>query len=630
MPHFTSRHGLFASLLVTTVAVPCSVALQAARPDPKAFDTAVKPALAAHCTGCHSAERQVGGVDLSGLADGASAARQRRLWRRISAQVEAGSMPPKGSKPLSPAARAALLQWAHAAAEYLDPQDPARRDPGPSVLRRLTLTEYNRTIRDLFGIDFDAEAEVGLPGSENTTGFDNLAATLTLSPALLDKYLAAAEKVGERVFADGKARQALLAPAAGKEGREAAGAVTQRLLRGAYRRPPRPEEIERLLKLYDRARAEGAEHEAAVRALLKPVLASPHFLFRVEADPPGAAARVNAHELAVRLSYFLWSTAPDAELSQLADAGRLSEPAVLEAQVRRMLADPRAWALTDGFGEQWLQLRKLAQARPSTEFFPAFNARLREAMRQETTLFFDGLRTEDRSVLELLDADYTYLNEELARHYGVEGVSGKELRRVALRPEHRRGGLLGMGSVLALTSHTFRTSPTLRGKYVLEVILGTPPPPPPPNAAGMLQEKQESEAASFRQQLARHASDPSCAGCHRKLDPLGFALDNYDAVGAWRESTPERKLDTTGELPTGEKLTGAADLKRVLLARKREFARNLAAQMLSYALGRELEESDEWTLRETVDGLEKNGYRFSSLVLGITRSVPFQYRRGRG
>jgi hypothetical protein len=337
---------------------------------------------------------------------------------------------------------------------------------------------------------------------------------------------------------------------------------------------------------------------------------------------------VSDAELAVRLSYFLWSTTPDETLASLADAGKLSAPAVLAEQVKRMLASPKARTLTESFGRQWLQLDKLNTARPSTEFFPAFNSKLRRALYDETFTFFDKLREEDRSVLELLDADYTYVNADLARHYGLPAVTGNEVRRVELKPEDHRGGLLGMGSVLALTSHTFRTSPTLRGKYVLEVLLGTPPPPPPPNAASKLKEERGKEPKSFREQLAQHAGDPSCSGCHRKLDPLGFALDNYDAVGAWRVSTPEKPLDTTGELPTGEKLTGVPELKQVLLRRKDEYVRNLSGQLLSYALGRELQDSDEWTLRQVATDVGKGGYRFSALITEIVKSVPFQYRRG--
>ena len=322
---------------------------------------------------------------------------------------------------------------------------------------------------------------------------------------------------------------------------------------------------------------------------------------------------------------------PDDELADLADQGKLSDPATLNKQALRLLADPRARALADRFAVQWLQLSKLATARPSTEFFPTFTPQLRQAMYDETTTFFDRLRQEDRSVAELLDADYAYLNATLAKHYGIDGIEGAQMRRVALKPEQHRGGLLGMGSVLALTSHTSRTSPTMRGKWVLEVIFGTPPPPPPPDAGVLKADKDKHAPKSFREQLSQHASQAACVSCHKRMDPLGFALENYDAVGAWRESAGGEKIDATGQLPGGEKLVGAADLKAVLRKRRPEFVRNLTEQMLMYALARELQHFDEPAIREITAALEKNDHRFSTLVLEVVKSYPFQYRRnGRG
>ena len=320
---------------------------------------------------------------------------------------------------------------------------------------------------------------------------------------------------------------------------------------------------------------------------------------------------------------------PDDELLDLADRGRLTAPGpVLEQQVRRMLADPRARSLTDNFAVHWLQIHKLPVARPSTEFFPEFNANIRQAMFDETTLFFDTLRREDRSVLELLDADYTFVNEELAKYYGLPDVKGKELQRVALKPDDDRGGLLGMGSVLAVTSHTSRTSPTMRGKWILEVVFGTPPPPPPANVSQIKEEpNKKKDIQTFREKLAQHAQDAACAACHRKMDPLGFALDNYNAVGRWRDKLGDQPLDVTGELPTGEKLNGVADLKRILLARKEDFARNLTEQLLTYALGRELEDCDDCPVRQIATPLKTDDYRFSTLVMEIVKSYPFQYRR---
>jgi hypothetical protein len=318
---------------------------------------------------------------------------------------------------------------------------------------------------------------------------------------------------------------------------------------------------------------------------------------------------------------------PDEALTADAEAGRLSDPAALEAQVRRMLGHPKAKALTQNFAAQWLQLKKLDFARPSTEFFPAFNNKLKQSMREEATTFLDKLREEDRSVLDLLDCDYAWLNPELAKFYGIPGVEGKDFRRVALKPEYHRGGLLGMAAFLALTSHTSRTSPTLRGKWILESIFGTPPPPPPPDAGTIKEQKKGAEPRTFRELLAAHAVQPSCASCHRRIDPLGFALENYDAIGAWRDTQGGKPMDAAATLPSGEKFEGVGGLKEVLGRSRDAFERNLIEQLFSYALGRDVQDSDECAIREAKAAAEKDGHRYSALVLGIVKSFPFGHRK---
>ena len=308
----------------------------------------------------------------------------------------------------------------------------------------------------------------------------------------------------------------------------------------------------------------------------------------------------------------------------MAEKGELGAPAVFDAQVKRMLADPKAKSLTDTFAEQWLQLKKLPHARPSTEFFPTFTPKLRQAMHDEVRTFFDHLRTDDRPVTDLLDADYAYLNGDLAKHYGIDGVTGPEFRKVA-RTDPSRGGLLGTGAVLALTSHTNRTSPTLRGKYVLEVILGTPPPPPPPGVSQIDEGKAPKEANTFRDKLALHATQANCAGCHAKIDPLGFGLENFDAVGRWRKSGGD--VDASGKLPGGEPFNGPKELKAVLLKKKPRFVENVTKKLLVFALGRELQPADAPAVTAITADLEKNGYKFSVLVAGVAKSFPFQHRR---
>ena len=788
--------------------------LSAAEPS---FQTDIRLIVQARCVKCHGPDEKSGNVNFAAIADDKVANRQRKLWRKVVAQLEAGAMPPRDAPQLTGEEKQRLVAWMKHAIEVVDCDDPANRDPGPTVIRRLSLSEYNRTIRDLMGFEFDAAATVGMTDDAGEgNSFGNLAAALEMPPALLEKYFAAADQILDRFFGtelsssvDGRIQEQArnsreqmfllkpgdwrkadyeVAPPTGVDPRDAARSLITAFVRRAYRGQAVPTDIERLLTLFDRATVLKKSYDDSIRVMLKAVLVSPKFLYRVEQD--GGRSRetsvrtltssataasdfgpVSDHELAVRLSYFLWSSMPDDELLELADRGCLTAPGpssepvkfvgtpisapgsethqgnnrdkvfdgdlltnldgpdanshwigldlgevkpigrvrfagrigleqrlvggkfqasstpdfssdvvellevmqapsrgwvtrdldqpverryvryvppknsfgniaeieirgigagtVLEQQVRRMLADPRARLLTDNFAVHWLQLHKLPTARPSTEFFPEFNANIRQAMFDETTLFFDTLRREDRSVLELLDADYTFVNEELAKYYGLPDVKGKELQRVALKPQDRRGGLLGMGSVLAITSHTSRTSPTMRGKWILEVVFGAPPPPPPANVSQIKDEpgKKKEDIQTFREKLAQHAQDAACAACHRKMDPLGFALDNYNAVGRWRDKLGDQPLDVTGELPTGEKLNGVADLKQVILARKSDFVRNLTEQLLTYALGRELEDFDDCPVRQIATQLKTDDYRFSTLVMEIVKSYPFQYRK---
>lgn len=624
------------------------------------YTTDIRPILQSRCMECHGVSEQSGNVNFDAIESDKSAAFNRKTWRRALAQLKAGDMPPAGEAPLEPDQKKKLLDWMQRTLAVIDENDPANRDPGPAVIRRLTLVEYNNTVRDLLGIEFDAAA-VGITedsGEGNT--FGNLAVALELPPALLEKYFNSADQILDRFFGtelsstvngriQDQARASreklfglkpnewrrpdyVVAPPKGVEPREAAKQLIGPVMRRAYRGQATTQDTERLLVLFDRATAQEKSYGDSIRLMLKAILVSPKFLFRLEPNPagakPGENIAVSDHELAVRLSYFLWSSMPDDELLDLAERNELSRPEVLEKQIARLLADKKARALTDNFAVPWLQIHKLPVARPSTEFFPEFNANIRQAMFEETTTFFDMLRQQDRSLLELLSADYTYANEELAKYYGLTEVKGKEPQRVELKAGDHRGGLLGMGSVLAVTSHTSRTSPTLRGKWILEVLFGTPPPPPPANVSQIKEERRgKKEVETFREKLAQHAHDKSCAGCHRKMDPLGFALDNFDAVGRWRTTVGDLKLDVSGELPTGEKLNGSADLQKVLLARKDEFIRHLSSQMLMYALGRELDNFDDCPLQRITAKLQAEDYRFSTLVREIVLSYPFRNRR---
>jgi mono/diheme cytochrome c family protein len=402
-------------------------------------------------------------------------------------------------------------------------------------------------------------------------------------------------------------------------------AVAQR----AFRRPVAREELAPYVAVMARAQKAGESFDEALAIALQALLVSPDFLFRIEQDRPAVAGAqavpVSDHELASRLSYFLWSSLPDAELRRLADRRMLRTPATLEAQVRRMLADPKARALVEEFGGQWLQFRALESVVPDRDKFPTFDNYLRLSMRNETMLFFEHIVREDRSVLEFLDAKYTYLNERLAQHYGVEGVAGPTFRRVELTGG-QRGGVLTQASVLTVSSYATRTSPVLRGKWVLDNLLDAPPPDPPAGVPA-LDETAVGQTASLRQQMEAHRANPTCASCHRRMDPLGFGLENYDAIGAWRAMDGKFAIDPKGELPDGRTFHQPSELRTILLQDRQDFARALTSKLMIYALGRGLERHDKPTVRGIVQRLPQHDYRFSGLVLEIVTSLPFQMRR---
>ena len=611
-------------------------ALEAAEFD---FAKDLRPLVEARCAKCHDEKKQKGGVDFSVFKDVNSSLKKHKIWRNALEQIQSREMPPDDEPALTDAERAKLTGTIGSMLALLDSNDPTTRDPGPPLLRRLTRVEYNLTIRDLTGLDFDAADSVGMPDDTPVTGFATFAAAQTLSPALMEKYFAAADKIVEHFTAasdpavkksdkDRVAFDALFRASAIKD-REAAQRFISAFARHAFRRPARADEIAGMLKFYDAALARKESPAKAAFEMLKPVLVSPAFLFRAEKDATDSNVPVHITdlELATRLSYFLWSTMPDEALLSLAEQNKLSDPNTFDEQLKRMLASPKAHALTDQFAAHWLQFRKVNEARPSTEFYPSFNGKLRTAMLNETALFFDKLREDDRNVLELLDADYTYVNEPLAKLYGIDGVKGEKMQRVSLKPEQHRGGLLGMGSILALTSHTNRTSPTQRGKWVLEVLFNNPPAPPPANA-GMFKDegRNKKEPKNFREKLAMHATDATCAGCHKKIDPLGFGLENFDAIGMWRDSGKD--IDASGQLPGGEKFNGVGELKKIVLKHKDDFERGLIGNLLAYAIGRELEWTDEREISAIQRAMEKSDHRFSALIAGIVNSYPMQYRRG--
>jgi mono/diheme cytochrome c family protein len=400
------------------------------------------------------------------------------------------------------------------------------------------------------------------------------------------------------------------------------------LARRAYRRPVTADDLDPLMELYADARAEGSSFEAGVEQALRLVLASPKFLFRVETPPKavGGVESVSDLELASRLSFFLWSSIPDDDLLKVAEQGRLKDPTVLQAQVERMLKDPKSRALVDSFASQWLRLRNLRSHTPIARDFPNFDNELREAFRVETELFFGSIIREDRSVLDLLNADYTYVNERLARHYGMEHVYGSHFRRVTVTQDARRG-LLGQGSILTVTSYPNRTSPVLRGKWVLENILGTPPPPPPPNVPDLEENHPGDDARSLRARLEAHRKNPTCASCHRVMDPLGLALENFDGLGQWRDKEPGGAINPTGQLADGTPIDGPVALRKAVLAKPDLFVRTLTEKLMTYGLGRGIEFDDRPLVRKVARDAAARNYRWSAIVLGIVRSAPFQMKK---
>lgn len=405
--------------------------------------------------------------------------------------------------------------------------------------------------------------------------------------------------------------------------------IISTLARRAYRRPVNDNDLETLLSFYQKGRNEGGTFDSGIEAAIQLMLASPEFLFRFEPDPPalasGAVYRVSDLELASRLSFFLWSTIPDDQLLNLAALGKLHESAVLEQQVKRMLADPKSKALVDNFADQWLYLRNLKNINPDFETFPDFDDNLRQSMRKETDLFIDYIIRQDRSIMDLLDANYTFIDERLARHYGIPDVYGTDFRRVTLTDDKRRG-LLGQASILTVTSLPTRTSPVNRGKWILTNLLGMPPNPPPPNVPALKEHADAGHPTSLRQRMEEHRKNEPCAGCHKLMDPIGFSLENFDAVGQWRTTDEGAKIDPTGVMFNGSKVDGPVALREIIAARPDIFAGVFTEKLMTYGLGRGVQYYDMPTIRSIVHEAAQDNYRLSAIVLGIVKSVPFQMK----
>lgn len=579
-----------------------------------AFTAHVEPLVTRYCVECHSGDDAEAGLHIDQYTSVQMIRDARSVWLKVLGRVRATSMPPSEAEQPSPQERQQLAAWLDQTLNSVDCDGPV--SPGRVTLRRLNRHEYRNTIRDLLGVDYAPAND--FPADDVGYGFDNIGDVLSLPTLLMEKYLAAAEDISAR---------AVVLPADAAHNPPDIDATLSRLASSAFRRPATPEEVQRLVELVKLVQQQGDSVENGMRLAVQAILVSPHFLFRVELDPENDAEvrTLSDFELATRLSYFLWSSMPDAELFELASRGALRDGDELERQVRRMLADPKAQAYIENFVGQWLQLRNLDDLVFDTTRFPDCDRQLLADMREETTRLFAAIVHEDMSLLRILDADFSFLNERLAQHYGVAGVVGPEFRRVSLQGAPR-AGILTHASLLAVTSNPTRTSPVKRGKFVLENLLGAPPPPPPPNVP-LLDDASRKLSGTLRQRMEQHRTNPACAACHQLMDPIGFALEHFDAVGRYRQDDAGEPIDTAGVLPSGEQFAGLDELRNILLEKKRDqFIQCVVEKTLVYALGRGLEYYDQCAVAKIGTALKEDDMRFSRLVLEVVKSDPFQKR----
>lgn len=606
----------------------------------------VKPLLAKYCNTCHSAEKKEGELDLARFDTFNKAFEEKKIWDTVLARYFTREMPPEGSPSPNDAERVILNNWFTAMTKDEGHCNRIANDQntnfyrGHVMSRRLTRTEYANSIRDLLGVDVPVTDRLPSDGSGGV-GFDTVGDSLFLSPIHFEMYVDIAEQVSETLWPDDvnaqkdaterlKQKQTEFAAHAVRDNelpREAAERILSGIARRAFRRKLDEGEMNRYLALYDQAINRGQGHLAGMRLGLQGILVSPHFLFLAEPEPEKEGVyALPDHPLAARIAMLIWSSLPDEELLAAADAGLLQNDDELKKQVHRMLKDPRAYALGENFAIQWLGLGPLGvTVRPDAGKFPEFTPELSDAMLKETSTYIAKLFMENRSLLELLDSDYTYVNEALAKHYGIENVTGPEMQRVQLQ-DRRRGGVMTQASVLTVSSYPLRTSPVLRGRWLLEEIMGSRVPPPPPDVPPLPSEGEDGSHLSIREQLEKHRSNPQCASCHSRMDPLGFGMENFDPIGRWRDEISGIAIDASGKLPSGEQFNGPAEMKAILLKRKNEVLRHLSRKMYGFAVGRDLNKFDDCVIKEAVEKLSANDHQAALLVEHIVLSYQFRHR----
>ena len=605
------------------------------------YEHDILPIVGEYCFGCHNEERASADLNLERFETQQMAAESLAIWQRSGRRIEHNEMPPRNRPQPTEEEKAKLLAWIQALeppmldCTLIASEESVNWFPGFVMSRRLNRHEYENTLRDLLGMPI-AIAHMFPADGAGGEGFDNHGNALFLSAIQLEKYLEAADHAIEYALpADSQGSAAwerlMAMPAEGEDVREAASAVIRDFAGRAWRRPVEAEELARMLDLFDRSQERGDDFGDSIKLIYKAVLVSPHFLFLAEPQPAKQGDyELGGYPLASRLSYFLWGSMPDEELFALAAAGQLANEEEIERQVRRMLLDPKAEALGEFFVSQWLGITPLGETiKPDPNRFPEFDTALAASMHREPALYFTRIVQEDRSILELLDSNYSFVDERLAEIYGIEGITGDEMRLVEFEDD-ARGGVLGMAAILTTTSHPLRTSPVLRGKFVLEQLLGDRVPPPPPDAGTLPEDDEHHDGLSLREALELHRQKPECAACHERMDPLGFGLENFDPIGRWRVEQAGLPIDTAGVLPTGESFSGPAELKALLLERRDAFTKNFTRKMLGYALGRSLTQYDTCVIDDALVAMEEIDWRPSALFTEIALSYPFRHRYSGG
>jgi hypothetical protein len=629
----------------------CHVLVMAFSQETVNYETDIRPLLSTKCFECHNTGNTKGGVNLDNYKEQARVIEDGQFWLKVLDQIKTRAMPPKTEPPLSSEQYHKLVDGINSILQ----SSLQKKSPGHVVIRRLSHSEYHYTILDLVDVDFDARNYFPSDGSGGG-GFDNQGGALFFTPLKLERYYDAAETIIDSAYQN-KEKWSKLVPISYEQNwwqrfrnwvkslfsdeydevnppELAAEKVIFPFATKAFRRFLKNDEEEKLINLfrivYDQKDSidNPRRFNESVGQAFKSILISPHFLYRVEEEPEMAGAYpLSNFEVATRLSYFLWSSMPDQELFNLAYLGKLEDTVVLEAQVRRMLADPKAKRFAENFSTQWLGITKLINNQPMVdkEKYPGFDMTIRKALYRETIEYFYHVLTKSKNMLDLVSSNYTFLTKDLANFYGIEGPTSEDFEKVVL-PDSTRGGVLGMGSVLSATSFEMRTSPVIRGKWVLEQLLGISPPPPPPVVAELTEDESAHSELGLRKILELHRSKPDCQSCHEKMDPLGLGLENFDPTGRWRTTYGKAPVDASGVMADGRTFEGPGQLKHLLLTEKEKIARNLSSKMLSYALGRSILFTDEPALQRLETTLLQNNFNPEPFIIELVKSYPFRMK----